>query len=486
LNLDLLRPEICLALTALAAIAADLLFKRKAFVTAVCLAGIAVAAGLTFSVMGKTPQVIANGLFSLDDYAIFFKFLFLGLAFAVTMASVDYVNRLQDFHGEFHALLLTATLGAILTASASDIISILLSVELTALSFYALVGFLKNGKASESSIKYVLLGAVNSAVLLYGLSMVFGFSGSTSLPGIARAAAAIPAGGAAGGAGLIFGLMLVVAGFGFKIAAVPFHMWAPDVYEGAPTPITLYLSTASKIAGFAVLMRFLLTSFIQPVSLAENWGLILAGIAALTMTAGNLLAIPQANIKRLLSYSSIAQSGYMLVAVAGLGMSAASFGQVQSSLLYFILAFALAELVVFLAVIIMSRNKPADLITDYAGMARRSPLLAIAMTLGLLSLMGLPPLAGFMGKFYVFSQAAQHGLIWLVIVAVVNSVISAYYYLRIIKTIWMDGPASEETVSSSAGPRLALILGVLGIITLGIAPALITRFTEFGSRLLLH
>lgn len=484
MNLDLLRPEICLALTALAAIAADLLFKRKAFVTAVCLAGIAVAAGLTFSIMSKSPQVIANGLFSLDDYAIFFKFLFLGLAFTVILASVDYVNRMKDFHGEFHALLLMATLGAMLTASASDIISILLSVELTALSFYALVGLLKNGKASESSIKYILLGAVNSAVLLYGLSMVFGFSGSTGLTGIARAAAAIPAGGAAGGAGLIFGLVLVVAGFGFKIAAVPFHMWAPDVYEGAPTPVTLYLSTASKIAGFAVLTRFLLIAFKQPVSLAENWGAILAGISALTMTAGNLLAIPQLNIKRMLSYSSIAQSGYMLVAVAALGMSAESFGQVQSSLLYFVLAFALAELAVFTAVVVMSRNKPNDLITDYAGLSRRSPLLAVAMTLGLLSLMGLPPLAGFMGKFYVFTQAAQHGLLWLVIVAVVNSVISAYYYLRIIKTIWMDEPASEESISSSFGPRFALAAACIGIAALGIAPALITRFTEFGSHLL--
>jgi len=483
LNLDLLRPEICMALTALAAVGADLLFKRKAIVTAVCLAGIAAATGLTFSIMGNAPQIIANRLFSLDDYAIFFKFLFLGLAFIVIVASVDYVNRMKDFHGEFHALLITATLGAMLTASATDIISILLSVELTAISFYALVGFLKNGKTAESSIKYVLLGAINSAVLLYGFSMLFGFTGSTVLSGMERATAAIPSGGAAGGAGLLFGLMLVIAGFGFKIAAVPFHMWAPDVYEGAPTPVTLYLSTASKIAGFAVLTRILVTPFMQPVALARNWGIILAGIAALTMTTGNLLAIPQVNIKRLLSYSSIAQSGYMLVAVAALGMSSSNFLQARSSLLYFILAFAFAELAVFTAIVVMSRNKPADLISDYAGLARRSPLLGVAMTLGLLSLMGLPPLAGFMGKFYVFTQAAQHGLLWLVIIAVVNSVVSAYYYLRIIKTIWTDEPASEEPVSSSLGPRFALAFACLGIAVLGVAPAIITRFSEFGSHM---
>jgi NADH-quinone oxidoreductase subunit N len=315
--------------------------------------------------------------------------------------------------------------------------------------------------------------------------MVFGFSGSTSLAGIAQAVAGIPAHGISGSAGLVFGMVLVVAGFGFKIAAVPFHMWAPDVYEGAPTPITLYLSTASKIAGFAVLLRFLLTGFIQPAALSNDWGVILAILSAVTMTAGNLLAIPQANIKRLLSYSSIAQSGYMLVAIATLGMMGASGTSVQSSLLYYILAFALAELAVFTAVIIVSRGATGNHVSDYAGLGQRSPPLAVVMTLGLLSLMGLPPLAGFIGKFYVFSQAAQHGLIWLVIIAVVNSVISAYYYLRIIKTIWMDAPAGEEAIGSSAAPRIALAVACLGILLLGVGPALITRVTEWGARLLL-
>jgi len=485
LNLDLLRPEICLAFTALAAIVADLLFKRKGFVTMVSLLGIGAAAGLTISVLGKNPQVIGNGLFALDNYAVFFKLLFLGLAFMVILASVDYVRRMSDFHGEFHALILTTTLGALLTAAATDIISIILSVELTAISFYALVGFLKDGKASESSLKYILLGAVNSAVLLYGLAMVFGFSGSTRLADIAQTVASIPAHGIAGSAGLIFGLVLVCAGFGFKIAAVPFHMWAPDVYEGAPTPITLYLSTTSKIAAFAVLLRFLLTGFIQPVALSQNWGIALAIISALTMTAGNLLAIPQTNIKRLLAYSSIAQTGYMLIALSALGMAATSNNGVQSSLLYYVLAFALAEITVFTAVIIVSHKLDGDLIANYAGLAKRTPLLASAITLGLLSLMGLPPLAGFIGKFYVFSQAAQSGLIWLVNVAVINSVISAYYYLRIVKTIWMDEPAGSEKVSSSFAPKLVLIISCLGIFILGIAPALITRATEFGSHLLL-
>ncbi len=485
MNLELLKPEICLAITALAAVVIDLFAKRKAFVSIVSLLGIAAAAGLSISVVGDTPATIGNGLFALDNYAVFFKMLFLGLAFMVVLASVDYVNRMHRFHGEFHALILTATLGAMLTAAATDIISILLSIELTAISFYALVGFLKNEKGSESSLKYVLLGAINSAVLLYGLALVFGFCGSTQLADIARAVAAIPANSFTASAGLIFGLVLVVAGFGFKIAAVPFHMWAPDVYEGAPTPITLYLSTASKIAGFAVMARFLLTGFIQPAELSQNWGLALAVISALTMTLGNVLAIQQENIKRLLAFSSIAQSGYMLVAIAALGMTAAGNDALQSSLLYFIAAFALAEIAVFASVIIISHQLDSDTISDYAGLSKRSPLLASAITLGLLSLMGLPPLAGFMGKFYVFSQAAQHGLIWLVIIAVVNSVISAYYYLRIIKTIWIDDPAGEEPIKSSIAPRIALLVACIGIILLGVAPALFTRVTEWGAHLFL-
>jgi len=485
LNLDLLGPEICLAITAVAAIVADLLFKRKGAVTIASLAGIGIATVLTVSLLNKNPQTIGNGLFALDNYAIFFTLLFLGLAFMVILASTDYVSRMSDFHGEFHALILTATLGAMLTAAATDIISILLSVELTAISFYALVGFLKDGKASESSLKYLLLGAVNSAVLLYGLAMVFGFSGSTRLAEIAQAVSNIPSQGAAGSAGLIFGLALVGAGFSFKIAAVPFHMWAPDVYEGAPTPITLYLSTASKIAGFAILLRFLLTGFIQPMALSQNWGIALAVISALTMTLGNLVAIPQTNIKRLLAYSSIAQSGYMLIALASLGMTAAASNTIQSSLLFYILAFALAEIAVFAVVIIVSHKINNDLIEGYAGLAKRSPLLAVTLTIGLLSLMGLPPMAGFIAKFYVFSQAARSGLGWLVIIAVINSVISAYYYLRIVKTMWMDAPAGDESISSSSAPKLALIIACIGIVILGIVPALITRATEFGSHLLL-
>jgi NADH-quinone oxidoreductase subunit N len=481
MKLDLLMPEIALAITAIAVIIVDLFTKRKGAVRLASLLGIAVAGVRAVMSLGSGSQIIGNGLFAFDGYSVFFQLFFLTLAFVVILISSDYVNKMQGFHGEFHALLLMSTLGAMLTASATDIISILLSIELMAVSFYALVGFLKDSRGSESALKYILLGAVNAAVLLFGLAMLFGFSGSTGLAGIARAASA--SGAAMSSAGLIFGLVLVLAALGFKTAAVPFHMWAPDVYEGAPTPITLYLSTASKVAGFAVLARLLATAFVQPVWLSQDWGIIVAIISALTMTTGNLLAIPQTNIKRLLAYSSIAQAGYMLVAVAAIGMAAASINALTSSLLYFMVAFTAAEVVVFGVVIIASRQMEADDVAGYAGLGKRSPVIASAMTLGLLSLMGLPPLAGFLGKFYVFSQAAQHGLIWLVIVAVINSVISAYYYLRIVKTIWMDEPVNNEAVTSSFAPKLALGIACLAVLVLGIAPALFTHATEFGAKL---
>jgi len=483
LNLDLLRPEICLAVTAIVVIAVDLFFRHKLLVTITSIVGLLVSFGMAISLIGSHELSVGNGLFILDNYAIYFKFLFLGIACLVILASTDYVKRLQNLHGEFHALLLTATLGAMLTATAQDIIAMLLSIELTAISLYALVAMLKNSKSSESAVKYLLLGAVNSAILLFGLALVFGFSGSTSLLDIAQTVSSIQVGNIADNAGLIFGLVLILAGFAFKIAVVPFHMWAPDVYEGAPTPITLFLSTVSKIAGFSILVRFLLTGFSLPESLSNNWGVILAVVSAITMTAGNLLALTQHNIKRLLAYSSIAQSGYMLIAVATMGIG--SFHTISSSsLLYYLTAFAVAEVAVFTVIIIASKHKDNDDIADYAGLAKQSPLLACAMTLGLLSLMGLPPLVGFMGKLYVFSQAVQHDLLWLVIIAVVNSVISACYYLKIIRAIWVDAPASADNIRSSFAPKAVLLIACAGILLFGILPSILISGTEWGADLI--
>jgi NADH-quinone oxidoreductase subunit N len=232
------------------------------------------------------------------------------------------------------------------------------------------------------------------------------------------------------------GIVLMIAGFGFKIAAVPFQMWVPDVYEGAPTTVTGYLSVGSKAAGFAVILRVFYSAFGTPFSMSNDWGIIFAVLAVISMIIGNVAAIPQTNIKRMLGYSSIAQAGYLMVGLATFGVAMSSTLWSESGLLFFLVSYALTNLGAFIAIVIISNKINSDNITDYAGMGKRSPWLALALTLCLVSLIGIPPAAGFMAKFYLFSLAAQHGLLWLVIIAAINSVISAYYYLRVVKVMW--------------------------------------------------
>jgi NADH-quinone oxidoreductase subunit N len=264
----------------------------------------------------------------------------------------------------------------------------------------------------------------------------------------------------------------MAAGFGFKIAAAPFHMWVPDVYEGAPTPITAYLSVASKAAGFAVIFRVFDIAFGLPESLSNQWGMLFAVLSAISMTLGNVAAIPQTNIKRMFGYSSIAQAGYIMVGLAALGMSALSSPDTinRGGILFFLAGYALTNLAAFIAIIAITNKVGSDLIQDFAGMGKRAPILAATLTLALVSLIGIPPAVGFMGKFYVFSGAVREGLLWLVIIAVINSVISAYYYLRVVKVMWFNEPASTEKVPSSGALRFALAISALGILLLGILP----------------
>jgi NADH-quinone oxidoreductase subunit N len=274
----------------------------------------------------------------------------------------------------------------------------------------------------------------------------------------------------------------MIAGFGFKIAAVPFQMWVPDVYEGAPTPITAYLSVASKAAGFAVIIRVFFAAF-GNAWLSMNWGIIFAVLAAITMTIGNIAAIPQSNIKRLFGYSSIAQAGYLMVGLATLGISSTSDIAGRSSILFFLTAYAFTNLGAFIAIITISNKLGSDLIDDYTGMGKRAPLVALALTLCLISLIGIPPAAGFMAKFYIFTTAVKHGLLWLVIIAVINSVISAYYYLRVVKVMWLGEAASPEKVPSSAVLRLGLLLAALGVLLLGILPGNGIKLAEFAAKI---
>jgi NADH-quinone oxidoreductase subunit N len=270
--------------------------------------------------------------------------------------------------------------------------------------------------------------------------------------------------------GLLLGIIMMVAGFGFKIAAVPFQMWVPDVYEGAPTPVTAYLSVASKAAGFAVILRVFFVAFGTPDWLSSNWAMIFAVLSAFTMSLGNLMALFQTNIKRMLGYSSIAQAGYLMVGLAAVGMASLNDDLGRSGVLFFLASYAATNLGAFIAIIAISNKINSDLIDDYSGMSRRSPLLALGLALCLFSLTGIPPAAGFIAKVYIFNSAVQQNLLWLVIIAAINSVVSAFYYLRVVKVMYLGEPASEEKVSASMPLGAALALAAVGMLYIGIFP----------------
>ena len=485
MNLELFIPELSLVAFAIVVILLDLFIQRKGLLVAVSLVGLVVSAGFTIAMWGGGSQAIFNNMLAVDNFALFFKLLFLAIAALVILASVDYVSNFAHFRGEYYALVLLSTLGMMLMAATAELIAIYVALELTSISLYILVGFLKDPKSTEASLKYLLLGALASAVLLYGMALVFGFTGETQLGEIARTIQTMPPQTLLASPALILGIVLLVAGFGFKIAAVPFHMWVPDVYEGAPTPITAYLSVGSKAAGFAIILRVFYSAFGLPDWLSLDWGLIFAVLSAIGMTLGNVVAIPQTNIKRMLGYSSIAQAGYLMVGLATMGLSPATDILGRSGLLFFLASYTLANLGAFITIIAISGKLNSDLIDHYSGMGKRAPLLALALTLCLISLIGLPPAAGFMAKFYIFSGAVHHGLLWLVIIAVVNSVISAYYYLRVVKVMWLGQPASAERMPSSPALRVALSISCLGVLLLGVIPGFIMELAEVAARMLI-
>jgi len=486
LNLMLLRPELALLATAIAVILADLFVQRKGVLTILSIAGLVIAGAYTLLEWDAGGQSVA-GLIAVDNFAVFFKMLFLGIAAFVILSSTDYVGKFATFHGEYHALVLLATLGMMLLSSATELITLYVSLEVLSLSVYALTGFLKDPGSSESSLKYMLLGAVSSAVLLYGMALIYGFTGTTQLSGIASAIGQVVSTRVLDNPGLLMGIVLLVAGFGFKVAAVPFQLWVPDVYQGAPTPIVGFLSVGSKAAGFAIILRVFYTAFEFPEWLSLDWGTVYAVIATIGMIVGNVSALGQSNIKRLLGYSSIAQAGDLLVGVATLGLAPTSDIIGRSAVLFFLFSYALANLGAFAAIIAISNKINSDEIKDYAGMGKRAPLLALSLTVCLISLIGMPPAAGFMAKFYLFNGAVQNGLLWLVIIAVLNSVISAFYYLRVVKAMWFtEAPegASTEKVPASGALRFTLTLTTLGVLFVGILPGYVMKLAEWAARMI--
>ncbi len=482
MNLELFIPEITLVVFAILVILLDLGVRQKAVLGAVSLVGLVIAGGFSVCMWGESHPTLFNNMLAVDNFALFFKLLFLGISFLVILASADYVAKMARFQGEYYALILLSTLGMMLMAATADLISLYVALELTSISLYILVGFLKDRKSTEASLKYLLLGAIASAVLLYGMALIFGFTGKTQLGEIAQVLQAMSPQALLDSPALLMGIVFMIAGFGFKIAAVPFQMWVPDVYEGAPTTVTAYLSVASKAAGFAIILRIFFSAFDIP-WLNQNWGMIFAVLAVISMLIGNVVAIPQTNIKRMLGYSSIAQAGYLMVGLATLGFSPVADVVGQSGIIFFLTSYALTNLGAFIAVIAISSKLDSDLIADYAGMGRRAPVLALALTFCLISLIGMPPAAGFMAKFYIFSAAVQNHLLWLVVIAVINSVISAYYYLRVVKVMWLGEPASEEKVPSSGAPKVALFLCCLGVLMLGVIPGLVMSLAELASKM---
>jgi NADH-quinone oxidoreductase subunit N len=396
----------------------------------------------------------------LDDYALFFHLVIGYAAALIVLLSVDYLGRTGDESGEYYSLVLFATSGMLLLASAGDLIVVFLALELMSLSLYVLSGLFKlRLTAGEASMKYFLLGVFASAFLLYGIALLYGATGTTNVDRLASAAASAP-----GDPLIVLGLAMLMVGFGFKISSVPFHMWAPDVYQGAPTSVTALIATGSKAAVFAALIRFVVAG-VRPVQ--ADWTALLWVLAVLTMTVGNVVALAQSNLKRMLAYSSVAHVGYMLVGLVAGGTAGAG------AVMFYLLAYAFTTVGTFGVITLLERaGAEAVEVRDYAGLARRHPLLAFTLALFLLSLVGIPPLAGFVAKFYLFGAAVKAGFIGLAVIAVLNSAVAAYYYLRVIVTMYMQEPdADSAALTPSFAGGLALAIALLGIILLGVAPA---------------
>ena len=459
-------PMLVLAATAAVVLLLDLVppRDRKEHLGFVSALGVVATLVVTFWMVFATGGAELRGfrgMVVLDSYALFFNVVIGYAAGLVLLLSMDYIRREGQESGEFYILVLLSALGMMLMAAAGDLIIVFLGLETMSIALYVLAGFFRTRiEAGEASMKYFLVGAFASGFFLYGIALIFGATGTTNLDRIANAVAA----GAGKDPMLVIGLGLLLVGFGFKISSVPFHMWAPDVYEGAPTSITAFIATGSKAAAFAALLRVLLTAVRQ---IPLDWVMLLWAIAVVTMTVGNVIAIAQSNLKRMLAYSSVAHVGYMLVGLVAGGVPGAG------AVLYYLLAYTFTTAGAFGAILMVERGgEEAVDVRDYAGLARRHPVLAATLALYLLSLIGIPPLAGFVGKFYLFGSAVRAGYLWLTVVAVLNSAIAAYYYLRVIVYMYMREPdgAGAKVATSFAG-GLALAIAAVGIVLLGVAPA---------------
>jgi NADH-quinone oxidoreductase subunit N len=441
--------------------------RGKSDLAAVGVLGLA-GAVLSSALMWGSPPTAFQSMLALDDFALFFNAIFCLSTALVLMLSVGYLRRQGAEAGEYYVLVLFAALGMMLMASALDLLVVFLGLELMSLSLYVLAGFFRTRPTgNESAMKYFLLGAFASGFFVYGIALLYGATGTTNL---ARLAAVLATPGAASQPLIVAGLALLLVGFGFKTSAVPFHQWAPDVYEGAPTAVAALIATGSKAAAFAALVRVL----VAMQSLQPDWAVVLWVIAALTMTVGNVVALAQSNLKRMLAYSSVAHVGYMLVGLtAGPALGSAA-------VLYYLLVYSFATVGAFGVILLLERGDAEAVdIAGYGGLAARHPVLALVLTVCLLSLIGLPPTAGFVGKFYLFGAAIRGGFVWLAVIAVLNSVAAAYYYLRLIVYMYMrepEGAPLRVALTPAAGLALAAVMWAT--LHLGVLPGTVLAFAQ--------
>lgn len=463
-DLGFLAPEIAITIAGLLVLLADVAARGRGrtWLAGLSVLGILIAIVLVARQAAEGPArvLVFSGLHVVDHYASFFKIVFLLSAAVVILLSPRHIQEQGMDAGGFYSLLLFATLGTMLMASAADLLSLFVGLETMSVCSYALCGLLKRDqRCSEGALKYLLMGAFSSGVILYGMVLLYGVTGSTGLEAVAKGLGM----GSFRNPALVMAMVLLTAGFGFKIAAVPFHMYLPDMYEGAPTPVVAFMAGAAELAGMAVLVRVFLLALPD---LQVDWGLLFWVLAVLTMTIGNLVAIAQANLKRMLAYSTIAHMGYLLIGpVVGTPLGVAA-------VLFYSLAYACMTIGAFGMVVLLARGTVrGDQIDDFTGLAQRSPLAAGVMLLFLLSLTGIPPTAGFVGKFYLFAAAVEAGYIWLVLIAVVNSAISLYYYMRVAMVMYMqEMPPQGIALSRSPALYLALFLAAAATLLLGIFP----------------
>jgi len=463
-NFDVILPSLILSCFGMLLLLIGVFSKpgRTSHIAWISIIGLVVAAFFTVKAWGSPAESAFAYQVIQDSYALFFNAIFLVSAALTILMSDDYLKREGYAVGEYYGLILFTTAGAMWMASATDMMTLFLGLEVLSVSLYVLAGFFRRDpRSNEAGLKYFLLGAFSTGFLLYGMALLYGVVGTTNIADIGLYLGAHK--GMLTSPMTIAGMLLLLTGFLFKIAIVPFHMWTPDVYEGAPTPITAFMSAGPKAAAIAGLLRVLLLAFAP---LQEQWTALFWILAVLTMTAGNLLAISQTNIKRMLAYSSVAHAGYAMVGL----VAANTIG--LSGILYYMLAYAFMNIGAFAVLTLAGKQGEENLtLKGFAGFGYKRPFLGVAMCVFLFSLMGLPPTAGFAGKFYVFAGAIEAGYIGLAIIGVLNSALSLYYYLRVMVSMYFNEPTEDFSwVSMPVGAMLCILLAIAGVIYLGVIP----------------